>query len=89
MSLNIEEKRKIISDFCINSKDNGSTEVQVALLTTQINNLQNHFVKHKKDIHGKRGLLRMVSYRRKLLDYLKRKSVSRYINLIERLGLRR
>ena len=64
-------------------------EVQVALLTAQINHLQGHFAEHKKDHHSRRGLLRMVSQRRKLLDYLKRKDVARYTQLIERLGLRR
>lgn len=87
MSLGI--KTKIISDFGRDAKDSGSTEVQVALLTAQINRLQSHFAEHKKDHHSRRGLLRMVSQRRKLLDYLKGKDVTRYTGLIERLGLRR
>lgn len=87
MSLGI--KAKIISDFGRDAKDSGSTEVQVALLTAQINHLQGHFAEHKKDHHSRRGLLRMVSQRRKLLDYLKGKDVTRYTSLIERLGLRR
>ena len=78
-----------VSEFGRDANDTGSTEVQVALLTAQINHLQGHFAEHKKDHHSRRGLLRMVSQRRKLLDYLKRKDVARYTQLIERLGLRR
>lgn len=89
MSLNVEQKANIVAEFGRNSQDSGSTEVQVALLTAQINHLQGHFSEHKKDHHSRRGLLRMVSQRRKLLDYLKRKDVNRYSQLIERLGLRR
>ncbi|VFP80057.1 30S ribosomal protein S15 [Candidatus Erwinia haradaeae] len=89
MSLNSIKKVKIISDFGHNAKDSGSTEVQVALLTAQINHLQGHFSAHKKDHHSRRGLLRMVSKRRKLLDYLKREKVVRYTNLIDKLSLRR
>ena len=84
MSLSTEATAKIVSEFGRDANDTGSTEVQVALLTAQINHLQ-----HKKDHHSRRGLLRMVSQRRKLLDYLKRKDVARYTQLIERLGLRR
>lgn len=89
MSLNAEVKAKIIADFGRNEQDSGSTEVQVALLTAQITHLQGHFSEHKKDHHSRRGLLRMVSQRRSLLDYLKKKDVARYTKLIERLGLRR
>lgn len=89
MSLSIEVKTQIVANFARNANDSGSPEVQVALLTTQINHLQGHFSEHKKDHHGRRGLLRMVSQRRKLLDYLKRKDVARYTSLIGRLGLRR
>ena len=89
MSLSVEAKAKIVSEFGRGENDSGSTEVQVALLTAQINHLQGHFAEHKKDHHSRRGLLRMVSQRRKLLDYLKRKDVARYSALIERLGLRR
>ncbi|CCG85729.1 30S ribosomal protein S15 [Erwinia piriflorinigrans] len=89
MSLSNETKAKIVADFGRDANDSGSTEVQVALLTAQINHLQGHFSEHKKDHHSRRGLLRMVSQRRKLLDYLKRKEVTRYTSLIERLGLRR
>ena len=85
MSLSTEATAKIVSEFGRDANDTGSTEVQVALLTAQIN----HFAEHKKDHHSRRGLLRMVSQRRKLLDYLKRKDVARYTQLIERLGLRR
>ena len=88
MSLSVEAKAKIVSEFGRGENDSGSTEVQVALLTAQINHLQGHFAEHKKDHHSRR-LLRMVSQRRKLLDYLKRKDVARYSALIERLGLRR
>lgn len=89
MSLSVEEKARIIFNFGHDLKDSGSTEVQVALLTAQINHLQDHFMEHKKDHHSRRGLLRMVSQRRKLLDYLKGTNAVRYSNLIERLGLRR
>jgi len=89
MSLNAETKAQIVAEYGRDANDSGSTEVQVALLTAQINHLQGHFSEHKKDHHSRRGLLRMVSQRRKLLDYLKRKDVARYTSLIERLGLRR
>jgi small subunit ribosomal protein S15 len=89
MSLTAMDRSKIIIDFGNGAKDSGSVEVQVALLTARINSLQGHFSDHKKDHHSRRGLLRMVSQRRKLLDYLKRVSVPRYSALIERLGLRR
>lgn len=89
MSLNADAKAKIVTEFGSDAKDSGSTEVQVALLTAQIGHLQGHFAIHKKDHHSRRGLLRMVSRRRKLLDYLKGKDVARYTGLIERLGLRR
>ena len=73
MSLSTEATAKIVSEFGRDANDTGSTDVQVALLTAQINHLQGHFAEHKKDHHSRRGLLRMVSQRRKLLDYLKRK----------------
>lgn len=88
MSLSVKAKAKIIADFGSNTKDSGTTEVQVAILTTHISHLQGHFIEHKKDYHSRRGLLRMVSQRRKLLDYLKGKDVTRYVNLIQRLSLR-
>ncbi len=89
MSLTKEETAKIIADYGVKEGDTGSPEVQVALLTHNINKLQNHFSSHKKDHHSRRGLLRMVSQRRKLLDYLKGKNAERYLDLIKRLGLRR
>ncbi|NBM55310.1 30S ribosomal protein S15 [Proteus vulgaris] len=89
MSLSTEAKAKIVAEFGRDANDTGSSEVQVALLTAEINHLQGHFSEHKKDHHSRRGLLRKVSSRRNLLDYLKRKDVARYSALIERLGLRR
>jgi small subunit ribosomal protein S15 len=88
MSLTVEEKAKLISDYKRAEGDTGSPEVQVAILTGQINKLTGHFQAHRKDHHSRRGLLRMVSLRRKLLDYLKKKEVSRYNDLIKRLGIR-
>ncbi|WP_409422711.1 30S ribosomal protein S15 [Pseudaeromonas sp. ZJS20] len=89
MSLNAETKAQIVAEHARGANDTGSPEVQVALLTAQINHLQGHFAEHSKDHHGRRGLLRMVSQRRKLLDYLKRKDEARYVSLIQKLGLRR
>ncbi|QTH64808.1 30S ribosomal protein S15 [Psychrosphaera ytuae] len=89
MSLSVEEKAAILAEFGANEKDSGSVEVQVALLTADINKLQGHFASHKKDNHSRRGLLRKVSQRRNLLDYLKGKNLERYNDLIKRLGLRR
>ena len=89
MSLSVEAKAKIVADVGRDAKDTGSSEVQIALLTAQINHLQAHFAEHKKDHHGRRGLLRMVSRRRKLLDYLKRTDLAKYSETIARLGLRR
>lgn len=89
MSLNAEIKAQIVAEHARGANDTGSPEVQVALLTAQINHLQGHFAEHSKDHHGRRGLLRMVSQRRKLLDYLKRKDEARYVALIQKLGLRR
>ncbi|WP_395479778.1 30S ribosomal protein S15 [Candidatus Curculioniphilus buchneri] len=88
MSFCLEKRKEIISNFGRISKDSGKTEVQIAFLSYQIDFLQNHFSKHRKDHHSRRGLLRMVSRRRKLLDYLKDKDIVRYSNLIVRLGLR-
>ncbi len=89
MSLSTAEKGQIVGEYGRSSGDTGSPEVQVALLTTNINNLSAHFENHKKDHHSRLGLLKMVNQRRKLLDYLKRKDQARYQSLIERLGLRR
>ena len=84
-----ENREKVISDFRLHESDTGSTDVQVALLTQRINELTEHFKTHTKDHHGRRGLLKMVGQRRRLLDYLKRRDASRYRQLIERLGLRK
>ena len=89
MSLNAEEKGKIVKEYQTAEADTGSPEVQVALLSANIDKLQGHFGAHKKDHHSRRGLIRMVNQRRKLLDYLKRKDTQRYASLISRLGLRR
>ncbi|TKB44408.1 30S ribosomal protein S15 [Thalassotalea mangrovi] len=89
MSLTAQQKAEIVKEYAQSEGDTGSPEVQVALLTTQINHLQGHFKEHIHDHHSRRGLLRMVSQRRKLLDYLKGKDVARYSDLIKRLGLRR
>ncbi len=87
--LDKETKAKIIAEFGRGENDTGSVEVQVALLTARINGLQPHFATHKKDHHSRRGLLKMVSQRRRLLDYLKRTEPDRYLALIQRLGLRK
>ena len=89
MALSPQEKAQILKDYGQKDGDTGSPEVQVALLTANINGLQDHFKAHKKDHHGRRGLIRMVNQRRKLLDYLAGKDQARYAQLIERLGLRR
>ncbi|MCG7555950.1 30S ribosomal protein S15 [Pseudoalteromonas sp. Of11M-6] len=89
MSLSNQEKAEIVAKFARAEGDTGSPEVQVALLTADINKLQGHFANHKQDFHSRRGLLRKVSQRRNLLDYLKGKSVERYAALIKELGLRR
>jgi len=89
MSLNATEKAAIVAEYAQKEGDTGSPEVQVALLTTQINHLQGHFKEHIHDHHSRRGLLRMVAQRRKLLDYLKGKNTDRYTALIAKLGLRR
>ncbi|HJW73177.1 MAG TPA: 30S ribosomal protein S15 [Geothrix sp.] len=89
MALNVEQKKIIIDDFKQHESDTGSPEVQVAILTKRINDLTEHFKVHAKDYHSRRGLMIMVGTRRRLLDYLKRKSKDRYATLIERLGLRR
>ncbi len=89
MALRAETKSDIIKDYQVQDGDTGSPEVQVALLTHNINSLQDHFRAHKKDHHSRRGLIRMVNQRRKLLDYLREKDGARYRSLIQRLGLRR
>ncbi len=89
MSLNAAHKGEIVKNFQRGEADTGSPEVQVALLTARIEHLTQHFQTHKQDHHSRKGLLRLVSQRRKLLDYLKRKDLQRYQSLIERLGLRK
>lgn len=89
MALSNEAKAQIVKDYQVEEGDTGSPEVQVALLTANINSLQDHFKAHAKDHHSRRGLIRMVNQRRRLLDYLKGKDTQRYAKLIERLGLRR
>ena len=89
MSLSAEEKAAIVKEHQLSDGDTGSPEVQVALLTANINKLQEHFAAHKHDHHSRRGLIRMVNQRRKLLDYLLGKDRNRYASLIQKLGLRR
>jgi len=89
MALNAEEKAAIVKDNARAEGDTGSPEVQVALLTANINKLQGHFETNRKDHHSRRGLIRMVNQRRKLLDYLKSKDSDRYTQLIKKLSLRR
>ena len=89
MSITQERKAALIKEYATADGDTGSPEVQVALLTANINGLQGHFKTHAKDHHSRRGLIRMVNQRRRLLDYLKEKDTARYAKLIERLGLRR
>lgn len=89
MALSASEKSAIVKEYQTAESDTGSPEVQVALLTHNINKLQGHFSDHGQDHHSRRGLIRMVNQRRKLLDYLKGKNVERYASLIQRLGLRR
>jgi small subunit ribosomal protein S15 len=89
MSVTSSQKAQIVLDFQQAKSDTGSPEVQVALMTARINDLTNHFKDNVKDHHSRRGLLKLVSKRRKLLDYLKGKNADRYRSLIERLGLRK
>jgi small subunit ribosomal protein S15 len=89
MALTADAKQQIIGKFRVHKTDSGSPEVQVALLSERIAQLTEHFKTHKKDHHSRRGLLAMVARRRRLLDYLKRKSPERYKALIQRLGIRR
>jgi small subunit ribosomal protein S15 len=89
MSLSGEQKGKIIGDHRRGESDTGSAEVQVALLSARISELTDHFTRHNKDHHSRRGLLKMVNKRRKLLDYLKDRDQERYRTLIQQLGLRR
>jgi len=89
MSITLEEKQKLIKEYGTKDGDTGSPEVQVAILTSRITTLTEHFKTHKKDNHSRRGLLMMVAQRRKLLDYTRGKDEARYKDLIKRLGIRR
>jgi small subunit ribosomal protein S15 len=89
MSITAERKQELIKEFAVKKDDTGSPEVQVAILSERITNLTEHLKIHKKDFHSRRGLLMMVGLRRRLLDYVKRKKVERYDDLIKRLNLRR
>ena len=89
MSISEERKQALIKEYATTDGDTGSPEVQVAILTERITNLTEHFKAHAKDNHSRRGLLKMVSQRRRLLDYVKSRDADRYKSLIERLGLRR
>lgn len=88
MALQTERKQQIITDFQTHEGDTGSPEVQIAILTTRINELRAHFTEHKHDHHSRRGLLKMVGQRRRLLNYLARNDINRYREVISRLGLR-
>jgi small subunit ribosomal protein S15 len=89
MSITPERKQTVVKEYATKAGDTGSPEVQVAVLSERINNLTEHLGQHQKDHHSRRGLLVMVGQRRRLLDYLKRKDIKRYDELIRRLGLRR
>lgn len=89
MALSTEEKAKIIKKFAKNDKDTGSTEVQIAILTEEINNLTNHLKEHKHDYHSNRGLLKKVGQRKSLLKYLAKKDIASYREVIKKLGLRK
>jgi small subunit ribosomal protein S15 len=89
MSIQAGRKAEVIQSYAVKSGDTGSPEVQVAILSERINNLTEHFKTHVKDNHSRRGLLKLVSQRRQLLDYLKRTDLKRYQTLIEKLGIRR
>ncbi|HEY5347997.1 MAG TPA: 30S ribosomal protein S15 [Rhizomicrobium sp.] len=89
MTITPERKKEVIAEYAVKANDSGSPEVQVAVLSERISNLQDHFKTHAKDNHSRRGLIKMVSQRRRLLDYVKSKDAKRYEALISRLGLRR
>ncbi|MBN2231882.1 MAG: 30S ribosomal protein S15 [Deltaproteobacteria bacterium] len=89
MALATDDKRKIIEEYKLHNSDTGSPEVQIAILSERIKYLTEHFKEHKKDFHSRRGLLKLVGQRRRLLDYLKKKEFNRYKNVISSLGLRR
>jgi len=89
MSITKERKSALVQDFRLHDQDTGSSAVQIAMLTERINNLSEHFKTHKKDHHSRRGLLKLVSLRRRLLDFLKRESQESYQDLVKRLNLRK
>ena len=89
MSITVEEKARLIKEYATKEGDTGSPEVQVAILTERIKNLTEHFKTHKKDHHSRRGLLMLVGQRKSMLNYLKKKDITRYRALIEKLGLRK
>lgn len=89
MVLELDKKKEIIKDFQVHEKDTGSPEVQIAILSARIQYLTEHFKTHKKDHHSRRGLLKLVGQRRRLLDYLKGKNVEKYRTVIGRLGIRK
>lgn len=89
MALEKQQKEEVMKKFAVHLKDTGSPEVQIALLSTRINSLTEHFKVHKKDQHSRRGLLMMVSQRRKLLTYLQREDLMRYQTIIQKLGIRK
>ncbi len=89
MSITVEKKQELIEGFRLNDQDTGSAEVQIAVLSERIANLTEHFKVHAKDHHSRRGLLKLVSRRRKMLDYLRRTEINRYREIVQRLGLRR
>ena len=89
MTISVNEKKDLVKEFGSSKKDTGSTRVQIAILTKKINGLGEHFKKNKKDHHSRRGLLGMINNRRKLLKYLKGKSLEDYLSLIKKLGLRK
>jgi small subunit ribosomal protein S15 len=89
MSIKAERKQEVIKDFSTHQNDTGSPEVQIAILSERIRNLSDHMSTHAKDFHSRRGVLIMVGARRRLLDYLKKKSLSRYQTVIQRLNIRR
>lgn len=89
MTMNREQKNEIIGQYKVHETDTGSPEVQIALLTNRINHLTEHLKEHKKDHHSRRGLMKMVGRRRRLLDYLKNSDINRYRTIIEKLNLRK
>ncbi|MCC6546478.1 30S ribosomal protein S15 [Candidatus Sumerlaeota bacterium] len=89
MSVTVEKKKSLIEEYKTHPTDTGSPEVQVAIITERLNELNEHFKKHVKDHHGRRGLLMLVGQRKRLLDYLKKKDINRYRTLIQKLGIRK